>query len=282
MPEGPEVECTRLSLRRFEGKKIVKIELTKLSQKYKKYEGKQKIFDVFIGKTITEIERKGKFLIWNFDFSKVILNHLGMSGHWIISEGADVPTQIIHPKIKILFKNENKIAIFEDARNFGQFRIYDTYQDVINYLPIRNLGSDGLKVPFPQEAFAEKLKLKKNANKEIGRILLDQTLISGIGNIYKSESLALAKINPLRLVKKLKLKEIERLGASISIILHKAVDSMGSSIQSFRTSTGEEGSAQKWHKVYAKAGIDCESCGNKIIRIVQDKRSTFYCEKCQV
>ncbi len=282
MPEGPEVECTRLSLRRFEGKKIAKIELTKLSQKYKKYKGKQKIFDEFIGRTITKIERKGKFLIWGFDFPKVILNHLGMSGHWIISEVEDVPAHIIHLKIKILFKNENMIAIFEDTRNFGQFRIYDTYQDVMNHLPIRNLGPDGLKVPFPQEAFAEKLKLKKNANKEIGRILLDQSLIAGIGNIYKSESLALAKITPLKLVKKLKPEEIERLGGSISIILRKAVKSMGSSIQSYRTSTGEEGSAQNWHKVYAKAGSNCESCGNRIIRIVQDKRSTFYCEKCQV
>jgi len=281
MPEGPEVECTRLSLKKYETKKVSNIELTKLSQKYSKYKGKQKMFEEFNGKILTKIERRGKFLIWNFNFSKVILNHLGMSGHWINLEQESIPLHITHPKIKISFENEQNIAIFEDIRNFGQFKIYDSYKEVIDYLPIRKMGPDGLELPFPKKEFEEKLKLKKYENKEIGKILLDQSLIAGIGNIYKSESLASAKISPMRLVKDLKSEEIERLGSSISTTLRKAVESMGSTIQSYRTSSGEEGSAQKWHKVYAKEGKNCENCGNKITRIIQDIRSTFYCKECQ-
>lgn len=281
MPEGPEVECTRLSLKKFESMKVSKLELTQLSQKYNKYKGKQGFFEEFNGKILTKIERRGKFLIWHFNFPKVILNHLGMSGHWINLKSKKIPSNITHPKIIISFEDEEETTIFEDIRNFGQFRIYGKYQEVLDYMPIRKLGPDGLKIPFPKNEFYKNLKQNRYENKEIGRVLLDQSLIAGVGNIYKSESLALAKIDPKRLVKKLNDNEIERLGKSISFTLQKAVKSMGSTIQTYKTSLGEEASGQSWHKVYAKAGMKCDTCGSEILRIVQDKRSTFYCENCQ-
>jgi formamidopyrimidine-DNA glycosylase len=260
---------------------ISKIELTELSQKYSKYKGKQSVFEEFNGKTLTKIERKGKFLIWRFNFPKVILNHLGMSGHWIMLEQNKETLNITHPKVEISFEDEKTIAVFEDTRNFGQFKVYNTHQEVMEYSPIRKMGPDGLKIPFPKKEFIKKLQMKRYENKEIGRVLLDQSLIAGVGNIYKSESLALAKISPLRLVKNLDDNEVERLSKSISTTLQKAVKSMGSTIQTYRTSSGEEASGQNWHKVYAKAGMRCDSCGREILRIVQDKRSTFYCENCQ-
>ena len=113
-------------------------------------------------------------------------------------------------------------------------------------------------------------------------MLLDQKLVAGIGNIYKSESLSLAKINPTRLVKTLTLEERKELGKSISIILHKAVKSMGSTFNSFRNPDGKEGSGQHWHIVYGKQDEKCKVCGDNIRRIVQNKRSTFYCPKCQI
>ncbi len=281
MPEGPEVEYTLITLKEFEGKKIKSIKITELSQKYNKYKGKQDIFTEFSGSILNKIERHGKFLIWIFNIQSVILNHLGMSGKWIISNKNDYKDKTKHPKIIVNFDESHKITIFDDTRNFGQFRKFENYESVMKYYPIKKLGLDGLMLPFPLENFEEKLKQKKYSNKEIGRVLLDQTLVAGIGNIYKSESLFLAKISPLKIVKNLKSQEIKKLGSAISETLQKAVKSMGSSIRTYRNPYGEEGSAQKWHKVYGKAGKKCEKCGLEIFRIIQDKRSTFYCNRCQ-
>ena len=281
MPEGPEVEYTLEILREFEKKKIMSIELTNFSQKYSKYKGKQNTFNEFSGSVLKKIERQGKFLIWIFSIQSVVLNHLGMSGKWVILENKNEIFKVKHAKIIINFDKINKIAIFDDARNFGQFRIFDSYESVMKYSPIKILGLDGLAIPFPLNEFEKKLKQNKYRDKEIGKVLLDQSLVAGIGNIYKSESLSLAKLSPLRIVQNLTFNEIEKLGLSVSEVLHKAVRSMGSSIQNYRTPYGEEGTAQNWHKVYGKEGEKCEECGSKIKRIIQNKRSTFYCEKCQ-
>ncbi|MCE7742518.1 MAG: bifunctional DNA-formamidopyrimidine glycosylase/DNA-(apurinic or apyrimidinic site) lyase [Candidatus Heimdallarchaeota archaeon] len=282
MPEGPEVEYTLRTLKELEGKKIKSIDLTEISQKYNKYKGRQDEFTGFSKSILSKIERHGKFLIWIFNNNEVILNHLGMSGKWIISSKSEDNLEIKHAKVIIVIEDSQTSAIFDDARNFGQFRKFGNYEMVMRYSPIRRLGLDGLKLPFPILDFQKALKQSKNLKKAIGRVLLDQTIVAGIGNIYKSESLFRAKINPLRTVKSLKSKETEVLGKAISEILQKAVQSMGSTIHTYRNPYGEEGSAQKWHEVYGKAGKLCKVCGTEITRIVQEKRSTFYCGKCQL
>lgn len=281
MPEGPEVEYTLQSLKIFEGRIIKSINFTEISQKYIKYKGKQKEFTNFSNKILKSIERHGKFLVWIFETKEVILNHLGMSGKWLIT-AKDKISEIEHAKVILSFVDSAISAVFDDTRNFGQFRKFDSYEEVLKYQPIRKLGLDGLRLPFPIQEFHNTLSQSKNQNKPVGRVLLDQTVIAGIGNIYKSESLFLAKISPLRLVKNLHPDEIDRLGFAISNILQKAVKSMGSTINSYRNPYGEEGSAQKWHKVYGKKGTACFICGTPITRIVQEKRSTFYCKECQL
>jgi len=282
MPEGPEVEYTLRSLKEFEGKVIHSIRLSEISQKYEKYKGRQSEFVEFSGSILNKIERHGKFLVWIFNNKEVILNHLGMSGKWVICKKNEDNREIKYSKVIIEFENSQMIAIFDDTRNFGQFRRFENYDAVMNYRSIKKLGLDGLELPFPITDFKNVLKQNKILNKAIGRVLLDQTVVAGIGNIYKSESLFLAKINPLRAVKNLKSIEIEVLGKAVSEILQKAVNSMGSTIHTYRNPYGEEGSAQKWHQVYGKEGNNCEVCGTSISRIVQDKRSTFYCEHCQL
>ena len=283
MPEGPEVECTKRLLKPVIGKKIREIMLTELSQKYKKYRNKQNIFNEFSGFKVKEIRRKGKFLIWIFDYEKIILNHLGMSGKWIFVDDTkqEFPT---HSKIIILFEDLQKSLIFDDVRNFGQFRIFESYDSVSNYPPIRRMGIDGLALPFPIEDFLQKIDKSNYSNKEIGSVLLDQKLVAGVGNIYKAESLYEARINPTKHVKDITKKEREKLGIAISKILHKALSSQGSTfnIQPFQTPNGEEGTAQKWHKVYGKKDTPCQDCGTKISNIKQNSRSTFFCPKCQI
>jgi len=281
MPEGPEVEHVSRILRKLENKTIKSIQLTELSQKYNKYRGKKTEFSEFSKCKLIKIERQGKFILFRFNNNKVILNHLGMSGKWFLTNDDNKISKLKHPKAIITTEDPRTFAIFDDARNFGQFRKFPNYDTVMNYPPIKKLGLDGLELPFPLSKFHDTLKQKRNMNKAIAIALLDQTIVAGIGNIYKSESLFRAKINPVRFVKNLENREIEALGKAISITLQQAVKSMGSTIQSYRNPYGEEGSAQNWHAVYAKEGKPCNLCGTPITRILQNKRSTFFCEKCQ-
>ena len=282
MPEGPEVEHVRLSLLPIVSKKIESIQLTELSQKYQKYKNRQNEFDVFQHKKIDRIERVGKFLIWVFNCKEVILNHLGMSGKWLFIEEEKL-NSIKHVKVILNIEKISRKLVFDDVRNFGQFRVFESYDAVKDYKPIKSNGIDGLAFPFPLDEFLLILDKQNYANREIGSVLLDPKLVSGIGNIYKSESLYAARISPSRVVKDISIEERKRLGVEISNILQLALANQGStfSIQPFQNPDGIEGSAQNWHKVYGKYTKPCQECATEITRIKQNGRSTFFCPKCQ-
>ncbi|MHA2332499.1 MAG: bifunctional DNA-formamidopyrimidine glycosylase/DNA-(apurinic or apyrimidinic site) lyase [Candidatus Hodarchaeales archaeon] len=280
MPEGPEVESVKRNLFSIVVDKHVRnIELTDLSQKYPKYKDKQSLFDVFRGSRIIDIERKGKFLIWRFDIDPVILNHLGMSGKWLLNLGKSSYT---HPKVIINLEGDNT-AIFDDVRNFGQFTIYPDINEVMKHRSLKNLGIDGLEIPFDMETFLELLDHTRYAKKAIGELLLDQRVVAGIGNIYKSECLFRARIDPIKVVEKISHRKRKELGKAISETLHKALKSNGSTFggQPYLLPSGEAGEAQKWHAVYGKEGEKCKKCNKTIIRLLQKDRSTFYCPSCQ-
>ena len=284
MPEGPEVESVRRELLLLISSRVKKIKLTPLSQKYPKYHNQQHVFDSFNKVIITEILRFGKFLVWRFEGTEqVILNHLGMSGKWCFCDDLiDLRSDITHPKVLIQMEKPPHI-VFDDTRNFGQFKVYQTYESVLNYRPIKSLGIDGLELPFPLKEFIERLTHKRYQDKAIGELLLNQRLVAGVGNIYKAESLHLAGIHPLRKVKSLTKIDIERLGNAISEILQKALKNLGSSTDSrYVLPSGTTGNAQLWHKVYQRKGKPCLKCGSKIEKIIQKDRSTFFCPSCQI
>ncbi|MFX1284122.1 MAG: bifunctional DNA-formamidopyrimidine glycosylase/DNA-(apurinic or apyrimidinic site) lyase [Promethearchaeota archaeon] len=284
MPEGPEVENVRLELSQLISKIVDKIQLTPLSQKYLKYKDKQPLFDQFSGKKILDIIRFGKFLVWRFDNTKsVILNHLGMSGRWcFFIDMENLPATANHVKVLVILENPPS-AIFDDTRNFGQFKVFHSFEEVIQYDPIRYLGIDGLATPFPLEEFLIRLGKRNFTNKPIGEVLLNQRLVAGVGNIYKTESLFQAKINPLRKVETLSNNEREKLGLAIGKTLRKALNDKGSTMafQPYELPSGDTGNAQKWHKVYNREGKPCYVCGTEISRIVQKNRSSFFCSQCQ-
>lgn len=279
LPEGPEVESVRKLLLPFINKQIKAIKLTELSQKYPKYQGKQKLFEEFNNAVLTNIERHGKFLIWKFSVKSVILNHLGMSGRWVTQDN-ELTT---HPKAEIFFEDTTK-AIFDDQRNFGQFSIFDSYEDVLNYKSIKSLGIDGLTEEFDLDFFLELLNKSRYVDKSVGAALMDQRLVAGVGNIYKSESLFAANIHPETIISKLTINEKKNLGLSINKVLRKALDDNGSTFgvnQRYSLPDGNEGQAQNWHNVYGKNGKACRICGDIIIRIKQKDRSSFFCPTCQ-
>ncbi|MFW9853653.1 MAG: bifunctional DNA-formamidopyrimidine glycosylase/DNA-(apurinic or apyrimidinic site) lyase [Candidatus Thorarchaeota archaeon] len=284
MPEGPEVETVRKELSPLISRTVKRIRLTEFSQNYPKYRQKQPEFDIFVNSTLDDIIRIGKFLIWRFvEVPNVILNHLGMSGRWGLIDGAVVPERDYkHPKVLVEMKNPPH-AVFDDTRNFGQFRVFKSLEMVNNYSPIKKMGIDGLAQPFPTQRFADQLDLRSFIAKPIGEALIDQRLVAGIGNIYKSEALFEARIDPRKKVQDLSKNEKNRLGEAISFILNKALRSMGSSIdvQPYTRPNGDFGEAQIWHRVYNRAGKSCPVCNKKIERIKQKGRSTFFCAQCQ-
>jgi formamidopyrimidine-DNA glycosylase len=161
--------------------------------------------------------------------------------------------------------------------------VFESFEVVKQYSPIKSLGVDGLATPFPIDEFLSRLAKKNFADKPVGEVLLNQRLVAGVGNIYKTESLFDAKINPLKKVEKLSDTERYELGQAIGKVLHKALNDKGSTMdfQPYELPSGTTGNAQNWHKVYRREGKPCLDCGTLISRIIQKDRSTFYCKKCQ-
>lgn len=288
MPEGPEVEVVRRDLLKELQNKIVNhISLTELSQKYSKYNGKQKNFNVFDNQKLVNIERIGKFMIWKFDTEQVILNHLGMSGKWLCLPEIQKEVEPISKFAKVIVEMKDPPhAIFDDTRNFGQFQVFDSLDAVYNHKPIIQVrkGIDSLERPFKKNEFIERLN-NPRLSKSIGEILLNQRLVSGIGNIYKSESLFEAGINPTKKVGQLTNKEKEKLADAIVLIIDKAIEfggsTFGGGLQEYVRPRGKRGEAQQWHQVYGRKEKLCGKCKSKIVRVVQKDRSTFFCPKCQ-
>jgi formamidopyrimidine-DNA glycosylase len=185
-----------------------------------------------------------------------------------------------HPKVILEFLE--KKTIFDDVRNFGKFEIYSSENELLEKNEsIRTLGIHGLAQPFQQKEFENLLNQKRNLEKMIGSLLLDQRLVAGVGNIYKSESLFKANLHPVRPVKSLTSQEITTLGKSISEILNFALNCGGSTIENFQSPNGSEGKAQEWHQVYGRENKNCYTCNTFIRRLIQNTRSTFFCPTCQ-
>ncbi|OLS26002.1 MAG: Formamidopyrimidine-DNA glycosylase [Candidatus Heimdallarchaeota archaeon LC_3] len=268
------------------GKKIESSYFTELALKYSRYNSQEIKISSLKNTNLKQIERKGKYLIWNLigknDYT--ILNHLGMTGSFNIYEKKKQLQNHLNKekknyvKVVLEFTDESS-CVFDDMRNFGRFHLFSSYENLTNRYPaVAKIGLDGFN--FSLEDFKSALELKRNKNKALGILLLDQRFVAGIGNIYKSESLWRAIISPYKIAGDLKHEEILRLSKSIQEVLNDAIIDGGSTIKNFK-SNKVEGKAQEWHAVYGKEDLPCLRCNAKIKRIIQNKRSTFFCENCQ-
>jgi formamidopyrimidine-DNA glycosylase len=167
---------------------------------------------------------------------------------------------------------------FSDMRKFAKIVLNDT--DKIKNLPeIKKLGVDVMSSEFTLKKFKE--ILKKYSKKQIGIILMDQNIMSGIGNIYRSEILFDAKVHSERKIEKLSEKEKENIYKAIKKVLTKAIKMRGTSDSDYRDTSGAPGNFQKVLKVYRKAGKKCPKCDTIIKRMTLGQRSIFYCPQCQ-
>ena len=269
MPELPEVETTVKGLEPILRQKIsdVKIHTKKL-----RFKIPNDIKNIILNSKISNIRRIAKYIIIDLHKEYSLVIHLGMSGR--IKTIFSKYKRNKHDHFIVYFDNGN-ILIYNDPRKFGFIDVVKT-EYLLKQKYIMNLGIDALSPQLKPEILYNKIS---KSEVPIKQILLNQKLISGIGNIYASEILFDAKISPLILGKDLKISLISKLIKSIRKILNKAIRFGGSSIRDYRSTDGTLGNFQTNFKVYNKEGKKIGD--DKVKKIVQYGRSTFYCPNLQ-
>ncbi len=282
MPEGPEIERLRDELLILENRRLQEVNFTPTALKYERYGEQHDRLNLIRGRILEKLERRGKYLIWWFE-SLPALNHFGMTGTWIVEETIGEAIDSMPSKYaKVILDFEGGVrAIFDDMRNFGRFQVYSSEQNMLEGVPrLKTLGVHGLQERFPQKQFEQLLDLTVNRNKPLGEALTSSRVVSDIGNMYKSEILFVAKLNPTTTATQLSPTEKRRLGRAIRLVLERAYKNGGVTVEDLQFSSGGE-QPSEIHYVYGRKDLPCPSCRSPIERFIQKQRSTYFCPKCQ-
>lgn len=273
MPELPEVETIKNGIIETQNKKITK---TFSSSKKLRFASELNLENLK-NLTIKNIQRRARYLIINLDNNKSLIIHLGMSGKLSIKDKFD---QEKHDHFAIQFQDKSWL-IFNDARRFGFVDLINS-SNIDNHKMLKNLGPEPLSDDFNTKYLKEALK---NKSTNIKTTMMDNKIVVGVGNIYINESLFDSKILPTKKAKDLNSKELEKLVNSIKKTISSAIELGGSSISDYVKASGEMGNFQNTFKVYGRADKKnqekCLLCKKNIKKIVQNGRSTFYCDNCQ-
>lgn len=273
MPELPEVETVRKSLAPFvESMQIadVKIFLPRMIRTHSEEAFRARL----TGQTIHQLSRRGKHLIWHLD-TDVMISHLRMEGKFYIVE-EDVP-QMPHEHVRILFTSGRQL-IYHDVRTFGTFDLFAKPADLTTLKPLKDLGLEPWDEGFNGAYLKRQLESRHGPIKPV---LLDQTIILGLGNIYADEVLFCAGIHPKRRASNISLKRLNILANCANDILFKAIQMGGTTIRTYENSLGIDGMFQNELYVHTLETEPCRICATPIRRIKLSGRSTYYCPTCQ-
>lgn len=218
---------------------------------------------------INSISRRGKYILIQTSKNFKLVIHLRMTGKLIFE--TDLAKTSDHVRAEIIFTDNTKL-IFNDVRTFGKIQIQKINDEIKAF---QKLGVEPLSDEFDTRYFKNKLK---NRKAPIKNILLNQRVISGLGNIYVAEILFRSKIDPRVPGNRLKKKQLESIVSETKTVLQEAIKYNGTTISDFRSVENKTGEFQKFLNVYGKKYCDC---GSEIKRIKQAGRSTYYCPKCQ-
>ena len=273
MPELPEVETVRKGLENLvRKKKIVNVEVfwPRIIDHSNIDEFKLNL----MGETIEEIERRGKYLIFKLTHFDMI-SHLRMEGKFEYHQQSDPIMKHTH----VIFKfNDGTELRYLDVRKFGRFVLLEK-DTAHEYKGVKKLGPEPVKELFLLDDFEEQLKKRKKAIKPL---LLDQTLVTGLGNIYVDEALFRAEIHPEQEGNTLNKEEVKRLHQAIINVLGEAVEAGGTTIRSYKNALGDAGNFQVSLLVYGQNGESCPRCGHEILKKKVAQRGTHYCPMCQI
>ncbi|HEX7454259.1 MAG TPA: bifunctional DNA-formamidopyrimidine glycosylase/DNA-(apurinic or apyrimidinic site) lyase [Polyangiaceae bacterium] len=291
MPELPEVEVTRRRLAPIlVGRTIASVETTRDS--YFFLTKPEALRRRLAGRTVTALNRHGKYLLAELDDGHRLLLHLGMTGQLFSSAVTSVrlfsaktrgslPPEALrefkadaHTHLSFHFRDGGPSVLFRDVRKFGKVLLLEAGADDPR---LDKLGVDALSATGKdlfEAARARKIPIKT--------LLLDQAVIAGIGNIYADEALFLAKVRPRRSARRVTARECDEIVAAAKRVMKRSIATGGSSISDYVSPDGSDGGYQNERKVYARKGLPCPVCGAPIRRIVIATRSTHYCPECQV
>jgi formamidopyrimidine-DNA glycosylase len=273
MPELPEVQTVCASLHgQLAGLRIDRaLHAGKLRQSLPLPE-----LDAFCrGKTIVSVNRRAKYILVHFSDGSGLILHLGMTGCFIINENDDLLLK--HERASWLLADGRRWR-FCDTRGFGSLQICQANDGFEKHPTLIKLGLEPLEEAFNGKALK---KICAGRKVPIKSLIMDQSRIVGVGNIYASEALFRARISPSKVALQLSLARCQRLAEAIKEVLLAAIEAGGSSIRDFQHVDGSEGHFAVQLRVYGKTGQPCPECGSEIKRITQGGRSTFFCPKCQ-
>jgi formamidopyrimidine-DNA glycosylase len=269
MPELPEVQTvvTRLD----EVVRGARVTSVRLLRRDVVRHGARDLDRRLRGRTVRRVDRHGKQILWRFDGDTELRVHLGMTGNLVLAV-PDAPLAP-HTHVRIRFSGLDREVRFRDPRRFGGLWLADAGASAGRFSS--PLGPDALAIDL--RGFRELLTRRRR----IKALLLDQTAIAGLGNIYVDESLHRARIHPLRLAADLADDRIRALRRSMRRVLREAIAAGGSSLRDYRGADEEPGWFQVAHRVYGRAGEPCTTCRTPIERIVLATRATHLCPHCQ-
>lgn len=270
MPELPEVQTVINYLKEnIINEKIIDLQIKK--EKFLKNANVTYFKKVVIGSEIKDIQRIGKYLVFVLSNKWFLVSHLRMEGKYYVDQ------EVKNRKHDyLIFKlTNNKYLTYNDSRQFGTFHIS---KDLESLKEVKKIAIDPLDDKFDTNYLFNKASKSKMNMKAF---LMDQSIVSGIGNIYASEILFGAKISPLRKANELSKKEISLIVEQAKLILEKAIKYNGTTIHSYSFGIDKTGDFSEFLQVVYREKKNCFICNEKIMRIKQQTRSTFYCPRCQ-
>ena len=277
MPELPEVETVCVALSKVvNNAKIVKTEIFRNDLRWKI---KKSLIQDLQNDCLKQPFRRGKYILIPTIKDNIFLIHLGMSGQIKIRD--DFETLLKHDHVRITIKSNNDKLYFityNDPRRFGYIDLFHK-KEITQHFLLKKLGVEPfekeLNVDYLQEIFKKKTKIIKDT-------LMDQSVIAGIGNIYASEILFRAKINPYRNVNTFNREEIESIINATRQILQKSINVGGTTLQNHFQPNGKLGYFFQELEVYGKKNKVCNKCNQLISVTAISNRSTFFCNNCQI
>lgn len=281
MPELPEVETIARRLNEvLSGKRIASVEILR----EKSFQGDTQ---QILGTQVTTVSRKAKVLQIHLSNGYSLLIHLKMTGQLIYQENGrrlggghpsddwvnELPSKYTRAIVEFA---EGGTLFFNDLRVFGWIKVVtadEVAKEMANYAP--DIIDAEITPLYLQKIFERR-------SQPIKLVIMDNSVVAGIGNIYANDALHLAKVNPLRPAKSLSAKEVQKVYEAAVFVIQKGIELGGATIDNYRTVDGLAGGYQDIVRVYQREGKKCLVCGTNIIRTKQGGRSTFYCTTCQV
>jgi formamidopyrimidine-DNA glycosylase len=276
VPELPEVEVVRRGLqRRVVGRTVVAVDVLHPRAVRRHVPGAADFVGRLTGRRLQGTDRRGKYLWLRLDSGEALLGHLGMSGQLLVQQSG-TPDEL-HLRVRLTLDDGSELR-FVDQRTFGGLSVESTDVNGVP-VPVAHIARDPLDAAFDDKAFGVALRRRRTGVK---RALLDQSLISGVGNIYADEALWRSRLHFARATDRLRRTEVDRLLTDVRAVMAAALAEGGTSFDSLYVDVnGRSGYFDRSLDAYGQEGRPCPRCGTPIRRDPFMNRSSFTCPHCQ-